>query len=375
MNAVEQVWRFLGNRLFLSDPRVQRAHHSELMQAVRMLTLDDAQALTERLWHASLEEGKRAAIVGWLNAVHPGATDVVNMMLIDQAIFYPPWLYLGASQESSERILTALAEPTLETPINHLLQCAAWIGDSYVQDRFRVWRESPPEWRDQLYVPPEDYALEAGWELAESGRRDLIRSTSYMLMPGDEVELTPTRMPVAVNTPYADHCPWCGRQLVTLLDIDLRDARCATLLTTGERLCIPYCTWCSLYTTIYMNTDLHGNAQWSTVNGDPPEILAKISDDGYQPKWSQQRLVLGEQRLSPYEAVDWMNSWIPLSQFGGHPAWINDASYPRCPGCGAHMSCIGQVAWEEVQNMYTEGITYAYVCIPCGFAATTYDQS
>lgn len=62
------------------------------------------------------------------------------------------------------------------------------------------------------------------------------------------------------------------------------------------------------------------------------------------------------------------------SQLGGVPNWIQDAEYPRCPGCQRRMLCIGQVAMDDIIPDH-EGMTYAFLCAECGKAATTYQQT
>ncbi|WMT39027.1 hypothetical protein RE628_16015 [Paenibacillus sp. D2_2] len=58
----------------------------------------------------------------------------------------------------------------------------AWIGDEQVVRRFQEWRKKPPEWAEHLYVVPELYAREAGWELSDSGQqRNLVQGSSYAI--------------------------------------------------------------------------------------------------------------------------------------------------------------------------------------------------
>jgi hypothetical protein len=38
------------------------------------------------------------------------------------------------------------------------------------------------------------------------------------------------------------------------------------------------------------------------------------------------------------------------------------------------MVCVGQISWEELDEN-VEGITYAFLCVPCKKAATGYQQT
>ncbi len=69
-----------------------------------------------------------------------------------------------------------------------------------------------------------------------------------------------------------------------------------------------------------------------------------------------------------------MDNETVISQLGGHPEWIQDVEYPICPSCGQRMECAGQVSWEDVIGG-GEGSAYAFVCVPSGKAATTYQQT
>ena len=157
----------------------------------------------------------------------------------------------------------------------------------------------------------------------------------------------------------------------------LMDSTSSTDSPIGTQLRIAHCLWCSSYATLYTDIDLQGGVRWSNANENLPQILTRVglgSDVELLPS-AAGRLVLGQQRRTPFEAMGrLMLSEGGISQLGGHPEWIDDAEYPVCPGCQRLMTCVGQVAWEDVED-FAEGITYGFVCLACGKAATTYQQT
>ena len=65
---------------------------------------------------------------------------------------------------------------------------------------------------------------------------------------------------------------------------------------------------------------------------------------------------------------------IDASQLGGHPEWIQDATYPQCPTCQQTMPFLAQIAGEDWQDSL-EGSFYTFLCSPCRKAATLYQQT
>jgi hypothetical protein len=128
---------------------------------------------------------------------------------------------------------------------------------------------------------------------------------------------------------------------------------------------------------LYTDVDLHGSIRWSDANETMPHILEQVglgSDDDLPPPASQ-RLVLRPKRRTPFEAVGrFMLDETGISQIGGHPEWIQDAVFPDCPICRRRMMYVGQVSWEDMEEL-AEGSTYAFLCLQCGKGATTYQQT
>jgi hypothetical protein len=83
-------------------------------------------------------------------------------------------------------------------------------------------------------------------------------------------------------------------------------------------------------------------------------------------------LQLGADR-SPFFAAD---QFLPtsFSQLGGHPTWIQDASYPACPDCENTMMFVAQLDHDDIED-FSEGLFYAFLCPNCRTTATTYQQT
>ena len=346
---------------------------SALRAAYRDLSLPQARELAHR---AIGLEGREQAeeILLCLACMVPGSLDGIHGELLHREWFYPPVLFRGADPDTRDRLFELLdshGEPD-SVPRNHWLLDLAWIGDEGVQGHFHAWRSNPPCWRPYLHIPPENYAHEAGWELAGDGRRrDLFHRECYVLEAGD----------VPATGADADSCLWCRLPMVTLFDLDLRDPRLEFLGIPGEKLRLGTCNHCVIFTTLFLEIDTRGRYQWSNYNlrptGKPFYDLPAVKDqEPWLPRGAElTRLsVVGEPRRSPFETEQFVASWLELSvsQVGGHPMWIQDAEYPRCPGCQETMKFVGQ---HQDRANSSDQILYAFLCPPCKLAATVHQSS
>lgn len=164
-----------------------------------------------------------------------------------------------------------------------------------------------------------------------------------------------------------EHCRWCGGPLTVLLDLVLKEGLTFLELPHG-RLRIPTCEFCVCYGTVFAEVDLMGGARWSEVNVRPDYL----PDGELGGRIAQATRGLGERLRSPFEAMAF-GCDVEVSHVGGVPAWIQDASYPRCPRCGELMPFLGQVDTSEVA--WGEGAIYAFHDAACRLAATTYQQT
>ncbi|KAA2301554.1 DUF1963 domain-containing protein, partial [Clostridioides difficile] len=146
----------------------------------------------------------------------------------------------------------------------------AHIGDDVVVQQFRQWRQSPPSSANELYVAPEHYTTEAGWELTKVGqRRELFITPSYSLYKvkeneGPNVELTGSSL--STLNPSTNCCPWCGNALTTLISLDVKHPALNDVSWHAQQLQIRTCVICSSYGVVYMEMDAAGEPLWSSHN-------------------------------------------------------------------------------------------------------------
>jgi len=376
MDTINTLLSLAELRMQTRDVREWRQQVPLFLQPLRDLRAEEAQLLSQRLlaqYALQDEEGDMLRLLAQINMFVPGALAPLLPMLVAHQQFYPGHLYLGAGEETCQQILSLIHTPS-ETHRGHLLTALAWVGNEEVQAQFSSWRLHPPAWRSELFVPPENYSLEAGWELtADRRRRDLYFSSCFELIPVEQA--APFQRMVAEQTTSHECCAWCQRPLRRLLDLDLRDPRCRWISAEGERLCLVVCARCSFYATTYLDITLAGEARWSPLNGEMPALLQRIPDDGELEELPEP-LDLGMARRTPFEAVGrFLLDEKGTSQLGGHPEWIQDAFYPQCPVCQQTMPCLGQVAFEDWDEDDGEGVFYLFLCLPCRKAATHYQQT
>lgn len=377
MSALETILALFQDPAFLHWPGEKRHQAAALTQALRTLTLAEAGALAEQLLGQREQEEEADHLLGQVNAAVPGALVPFHAELIERQVFWPGWLYLGATPATSERLLQLVHVPPEEVSRHDLLGCLAWIEHEQVTETFRTWQRTLPSWYvPGKTLPPEAYSLAAGWEVLPEGHRRLLYvPQAYELVRPSE--LSQGASPLAVVTAHEERCPWCQRPLLTLLDLDLGDPRWAELIAVGERLRIATCDWCSGYTDLFTEVDLTGASHWSDGNGDPPDVLRKVGYDNQDEDvpWPEEGLVGGALRRTPFETLDrYRLGENGISQVGGHPEWVQSPSYPRCPTCTRRMICFGQISWEDLDE-HAEGITYVFLCLSCHKAATCYQQT
>ncbi|MGG3307033.1 DUF1963 domain-containing protein [Paenibacillus sp. 2KB_20] len=295
--------------------------------------------------------------------------------LMEHGIYYPGILFKDASAHSRDKLLQQVEQD--KDNRNHLLLALAWIGDDQVLHQFQEWRAVPPSWAEELYVPPEAYAHEGGWELTEKGsKRLLFYHDSYAI---EKIELSESTYvaepePAKFLKEHSTLCPWCGSSLTTLTDLDISHPKLQFLGLSGERLRVSTCLNCSCYDTIYMDVDFHGKSEWSQVNsrqGYVPEPDSEEDDRNYSAVG--QSLRLADHPRNSYYAAYWALG-PAVSQIGGYPAWIQDAVYPSCSCCSKSMTFIGQLDWEQIEE-YGEGIYYMFLCADCKVTATLFQQT
>lgn len=296
-------------------------------------------------------------------------------ILLERGIYYPGILFKDAPARGRDRMLQFVEQDGENR--NHLLLALAWIGDDQVVRQFQEWRSDPPSWAKELYVPPEAYAHEGGWELTENGsKRRLFYHDSYAIAKKVPTESTYAVEPEPAQFLKEDSasCPWCGSSLTILADLDISHPKLRFLGLSGERLRVSTCVNCSCYETIYMDVDFHGKSEWSQTNIKPEYVPGPDSGEDERSFTSAGRsLRIADKPRSSYYAAYWALG-PAVSQIGGYPAWIQDAVYPSCPCCSRSMTFIGQLDWEQIEE-YGEGIYYMFLCADCKVTATLFQQT
>lgn len=283
--------------------------------------------------------------------------------------FRPSIAFRSAGPVVRDEIIEAIRQASAEETLlaNHALSALAWIGDGVVTVALREWDKRPPACTAGLHIKPSEYATVAGWELTPVGRRDLTFRACVALSPAPA---TPdAASPVSVARPAAGACPWCRRRLVSLVSLDLGDARLPTIGLSGDRLDVLTCEVCSCFGTVYAEVDSEGLGHWSDVNVRP----AHAPDDSAG--WESIPWATVAVECAPRNPLHAADQFLPtnFSQIGGHPAWVQDPSYPACPRCRRTMRFLSQI--DNGAFPVHEGTYYAFVCCDCRFTATEYQQT
>ena len=287
--------------------------------------------------------------------------------------YYPGYIFRGASAGTARKLIDRLGEVTVDpndkVTLSHVLEALAWADTDDVVSLFAELRERPPQWRSQLYIPPERYAHCAGWELdARSEMRKLTLANCYPLIKSEH---TLGIGPVTTCLEPGESCKWCRAPLTSLFVFDLTNELLAFIPARGRKLTILTCQVCStLGDRLYMKVGPHGEAHWF-AGSERPEYLPNDTST-----WK--RLPANELRLSPrprllHHAVDWC---LPTtcSQIGGMPSWIDDPAHGQCPECSKGLVFVAQLAVEDV-DAWGEGIYYALMCPDCSITTVRYQQT
>ncbi|ARC86530.1 hypothetical protein U732_3274 [Clostridium argentinense CDC 2741] len=287
--------------------------------------------------------------------------------LIKKNECYPEVIFKDATVGVRDYLIEQVSKGSDTLSLNHMLSALAWIGDERVVHLFHEWKKNTPKWRNKLYVPPEEYSLEAGWELTEDGeRRDLFYRDCYAIEKKNDAE----DEPILFLQIQDKKCEWCGGDLVNLFSFDLTNSLFQFMNLNGVRLNIATCHVCNCYGTIYTDIDTNGAVHWSKLNIKPQYLCDANDEEAITPKGP---IRMSRVKRNCYHAASQFLE-TTFSQIGGHPTWIQDAEYPKCPKCSKHMKFIGQVDWADIVE-YGEGMYYAFICEECNIAATNYQQS
>lgn len=287
--------------------------------------------------------------------------------------------------------LTEIASGTVAeySEASFLLTCLAWIRDAAVVAKFAEWRDAKLLWRPNAAQIARDPSIagqfsvtpllgkthEAGWELTREGaRRNLYLDHWRKLVPvadaGDH------RAAVSVGGLMNAQCPWCGRELAAIVDLDLRAPELAFLGLSGARLCVPFCSWCSYVGgngSLFWRVNMYGGAAWHEANGERPAQGAQLDTyREHEPPWTQVDYIPGPEHSNPFPSLVPENDFDP-NRLGGLPEWVQYPEYPVCTDCGSSLRFLAQLDADE--HLHGEGLIYAFLCAECGVAATVQQQT
>jgi hypothetical protein len=121
-----------------------RASVPQLILAFRLLTTEQGQRIAEDIWR-DFDPKEDGYLLAHLGASVPGALATIQEELVERRVFYPSFLYLGASNGIAKRLIEMVSPPTIEESRNLLLLCRAWISKN---------RRKPPAFRhgDESWV-------------------------------------------------------------------------------------------------------------------------------------------------------------------------------------------------------------------------------
>ncbi|MFB9675922.1 hypothetical protein [Streptosporangium vulgare] len=289
-------------------------------------------------------------------AADPGRVAPYLLRLLDaDARWRAEVLYRGGDEEFQQELIRRIDSGETDFPARLVFLLTQMRGP-VVTAAFIRWRDSPPPGIDPYERGVDALARDGGWELEEHGVRELCGSSAFQLVPEPGA------------TPAVETCPWCGSSLWAALDVDTADAAVEQALThTGwkGRLRISVCHLCTCYDTIYVTVTSDGGSAWS-----PHTVRPSYLQVGQPEPPPENRMVLGARRATDAMAGAWDSGGSTL---GGRGDWIQDPTYPTCPGCRRAMDYVGLVNGADLWD--GEGAYYLYVHAPCGLAAVHYQQS
>lgn len=252
--------------------------------------------------------------------------------LLDEGDPYPPIVFRDADEDVVERLLTSITKETVA--LSHALSALAWTRSKRAVDTLISWTEKPPAWRADIHIDPVAYTYEAGYEVENGAIRSLVGDRALGMVAATANESADATL----FEPWpAEECSACGSHLMLLWSTKRVDFPISSQL--------PICFDCVVRgATIRVDAD--GKTRFLAQS--------KVATDKWRPEPVRVRLV---------EETPWANARYLSgggSRIGGHPTWIQDAEYPKCPDCKRTMPFVAEVSLEEF--ILTDGIIYVHEC-------------
>lgn len=283
-----------------------------------------------------------------------------------------PHLYYQASAAAREQLITQLGAEDDPYEIHDMLRCLAFIGDETTIKLMQQWKAGT---LDHSFAAGEKFSATActhpgGWELSMVGnRRDLVYEPCYLLKRSNNI---PISGPVRLCAPREDVCAHCGGRLVNAIVIDGHDQRLSFLGINGV-FSAPSCLDCALISCIsYSSFD--PNCSFTAPISTPVFPFVGYVGDGTS--------YFAEAIYNETTTSTWALTTNPVSPLyptevweynsvGGHPAWVQDPSYPECTNCHKTMMYVAQFQWNSVWEDANDTF-FIFACATCNIGAVVF---
>lgn len=280
----------------------------------------------------------------------------VHRVLRERAIYWPSPLFRDAGDDEARALLAVLDDASETRILNHVLLCLAWTRGATAEEAFRTWNMYPPAWASRLNAPPADYPPFAGWTFTTRGKRvSLITTRCRRLLPADGTASDAVLARVTLD----QNCPCCDAPLAALLDFVESSI---TLPDQAPRRVVA-CLDCSCFEPTFTRYREDGSWEWlsPTERRERTDSLPVIA----------RKIASGLEECPPFSSANTFEI-DDATALGGVPMWLQDAEYPRCPGCSETMTFLAQ---HDNGVLHEEGLHYAFYCPSCRVAAVSYQQT
>ncbi len=288
-------------------------------------------------------------------------TEEIANAAFQKRIFNPPTLYRNASEEVQNKLIALLSAPDCKEA-NDILNCLAVIGSEKIKEYFYELEKSTLPWRERLHATPSVYAESGGWTLDGSGKVvELNYKECYALTKEDRKDNA-----VKVGEALAETCSVCKCRTVNILTINGNDERLSFLGLNGT-IKIPVCPNCAnMCEKAIIRYQLDGESTFEIID---PYTNENYVSDREIARLAASNFVLSQTRKPVYYAC----GDYELSTIGGHPEWVQNCHYEKCPDCHKKMKLLSALEWSQLLD--GEGVLYIEICTDCSVIAVIHQQT
>lgn len=316
-----------------------------------------------------------AALIALIEAKNAKLCDVIDELVLDLLLYSNfdldvlistyladgNWLPPSALRGGGGRTKKLLYD-RLKKDSDHSLVGLAWIGDDEIVESFIKWKNHPPKWQSELFIPAYSYSHVAGWELTPDNKKRLLFSdTCYGLLP---IAQSDSEFDQVLATSVIEHCMYCQRKRFEIINVDTSFLeQFFGIKIPFPKITIPFCDLCSVFNHGMYSTILDGEqAEFifeELTKSKMPSDFSEVDGDGG-------KLAFGVNRKTrdPFYAAEWNQN--DSAQIGGFPTWIQDAEFPCCPRCSRTMLFFLQVDGDLFPDI-CYGMFYVFICDLCPY--------